>query len=51
VNVEITVDVTVADDADVSALGDDLFGFLCDDPDDLFPAIETVWSWRGRTLP
>jgi hypothetical protein len=46
--VQIILDVEIADDLKNGVIGDpetvtnDLFNFLCDDPDDLFPEITVV---------
>jgi hypothetical protein len=39
---EIYLTVTVKDDTDVAALAEAVFDFLGNDPDDLFPQIETI---------
>jgi hypothetical protein len=43
--VRLTVEFTCHDETDIDNLGERIFDFLGDDPDDLFPEVETVEDW------
>ena len=40
----IAIDVEITDDADPDQLADDLFEYLMEDPEDLFPQITVVYG-------
>lgn len=48
--ISIMIDVTIADEAEPEALSENVFDFLADDPDNLFPGITTVDSFDYRIL-
>lgn len=50
-NIALTVHVEVPDDTDTEALGQEVFDFLADDPDNLFPAITAVVDFTVREVP